>query len=326
MKPLLTQAAKRSLPSPHLLLLLSPSFVSVLCPLSYPPCLQIDGSIEKMLKTYEWATVITIIRNAKILDVDFPTTTTQPNDEDANSQQGEGEGEQGQEDGELVGVLEGVQLRISPPKNSVMGPKEEYLACSTLLLCMSLTSNSNLSSSSLCDVDVFTAVNESGLVYDGGVVVNEVTLPSPLSFLLTLILPPLSSPPSPPPSVSSSLRLLVPRPLSLFDLLRTSKQWTLVSMPLDHLVATQENIKDRSHTSSPTPPCPSLSFCLLSFSHPPPSICLCLSLSLALTESITVSSESMSPKISSLATSHSETTVGTLMKRMKSMRDIEQWQ
>jgi hypothetical protein len=123
---------------------------------------QIDSSIENMFKTYEWATLITIYRNGKILDVDFPSPTQH------SSGQAEGGGDEEEQEEDTIGILNGVQLKIFPPKNSVMGPKEEYLECSTLLLCMNAQ----------CDVDVFAAVNESGLVYDGGVVVNEVP-PSP---------------------------------------------------------------------------------------------------------------------------------------------------
>lgn len=98
-----------------------------------------------MLKNFEWASLVAIYRNSKILDVEYST----PEDEDS----------------EENAIINGVNIRVSPPKSSVMGPKEEFVECSTLLLCMN----------SQCDVDVFTAVNESGLVYDGGVVVNEVT-------------------------------------------------------------------------------------------------------------------------------------------------------
>ena len=129
-------------------------------PFSLPLILpQIDSSIETMLRSYEWATLITIYRNSKITDVDIPAT--QLNQESKEEQ-------------EEIGILNGVQLTILP-KNSIMGPKEEYLECSTLLLCMNAQ----------CDVDVFTAVNESGLVYDGGVVVNEVT--SPLNSLINTL-------------------------------------------------------------------------------------------------------------------------------------------
>jgi hypothetical protein len=107
-----------------------------------------------MVKNYEWASLVTIYRTTKILDVDF---SIPPTSEDNNGQQEE-EGE------EWCGLLEGVNIRI-PPKTTVMAPKDEFVPCSTLLLCLN----------DQCDVDVFTAVNESGLVYDGGVVVNEVT-------------------------------------------------------------------------------------------------------------------------------------------------------
>jgi hypothetical protein len=107
-----------------------------------------------MMRTYEWASLVTIYRNTKILDVDFQT---QANNEDEA-------GHAAGDETEFVNLLDGVSLRIAPPKASVMGPKDEFVACTTLLLCLNYQ----------CDVDVFTAVNESGLVYDGGVVVNEV--------------------------------------------------------------------------------------------------------------------------------------------------------
>lgn len=97
-----------------------------------------------MLKNYEWTTKVTIYKNSKLIDVDFPS--------------------QNDSESEDIGVIETVSIRIFPQKNSIMGPKDEVIECSTLLLC----------SNYQCDVDVFTAVNESGLVYDGGVVVNEV--------------------------------------------------------------------------------------------------------------------------------------------------------
>ncbi len=100
--------------------------------------------IETMLK-YEWATKVTIYKNSKITDVDIPS--------ESELERSEG-----------TGIVDGVNIRIFPQKNSIMGPKDEFIECSTLLLCSNFQ----------CDVDVFTAVNESGLVYDGGVVVNEV--------------------------------------------------------------------------------------------------------------------------------------------------------
>lgn len=99
-----------------------------------------------MLKNYVWATQVTIYKNSKLLDVDFPATNDSETEE--------------------IEIIESVSIRIFPQKNSIMGPKDEIIECSTLLLC----------SNYQCDVDVFTAVNESGLVYDGGVVVDEVRL------------------------------------------------------------------------------------------------------------------------------------------------------
>lgn len=99
-----------------------------------------------MLRNYVWATQVTIYKNSKLLDVDLPA--------------------QNDSETEEIAIIEGVNIRIFPQKNSIMGPKDEFIECSTLLLC----------SNYQCDVDVFTAVNESGLVYDGGVVVNEVYL------------------------------------------------------------------------------------------------------------------------------------------------------
>lgn len=106
-------------------------------------CAEIDASIENMLKNYVWATEVTIYKNSKLLDVDFPATNDSETEE--------------------IDIIESVSIRIFPQKNSIMGPKDEIIECSTLLLC----------SNYQCDVDVFTAVNESGLVYDGGVVVDE---------------------------------------------------------------------------------------------------------------------------------------------------------
>ena len=88
---------------------------------------------------------ITIYWNSQILDVDYPSH------DELIAEGG-------------TGVIDGLSIRKYPPKNSVMGPKDEFLECSTLILCADLQ----------CDVDVFTAINESGLVYDGGVVVDEV--------------------------------------------------------------------------------------------------------------------------------------------------------
>jgi hypothetical protein len=63
-----------------------------------------------------------------------------------------------------VSQIVSITIRRNPPKNSIMGPKDETILCGALLCC----------SNEQCDVDTFTAVNECGLVYDGGIVVNEV--------------------------------------------------------------------------------------------------------------------------------------------------------
>lgn len=73
-------------------------------------------------------------------------------------------------------VLEGITIRRNPPKNSIMGPKEEFIECSVLLCC----------SNEQCDIDTFAAVNDSGLVFDGGVVVDEVRLCSILCVLIAI--------------------------------------------------------------------------------------------------------------------------------------------
>ena len=56
---------------------------------------------------------------------------------------------------------------------SDVSPQFVTLECATLLCCVVKS----------CDADVFAAINESGLVYDGGVVVDEVRI-SVLSFSL----------------------------------------------------------------------------------------------------------------------------------------------
>ena len=56
---------------------------------------------------------------------------------------------------------------------SDVSPQFVTLECATLLCCVVKS----------CDADVFAAINESGLVYDGGVVVDEVRI-SVLSFAL----------------------------------------------------------------------------------------------------------------------------------------------
>jgi hypothetical protein len=54
---------------------------------------------------------------------------------------------------------------ISDNSNTQSTPQFVKIECATLLCCMRKS----------CDADVFTAINESGLVYDGGVVVDEVS-------------------------------------------------------------------------------------------------------------------------------------------------------
>ena len=60
-------------------------------------------------------------------------------------------------------IIEGLTIRNFPTPGSVMGHKDEFVPCCALLCC----------SNEQCDVDVFAAVNDTGLVYDGGIVVNE---------------------------------------------------------------------------------------------------------------------------------------------------------
>ena len=59
-------------------------------------------------------------------------------------------------------IIESLKLCMHPPKNSVIGAKEEILLCSILLCC----------SNEQCNVDVFAAINDTGLVYDGNVIVD----------------------------------------------------------------------------------------------------------------------------------------------------------
>lgn len=54
---------------------------------------------------------------------------------------------------------------ISDHSNAQSTSQFVKIECATLLCCMRKS----------CDADVFTAINESGLVYDGGVVVDEVS-------------------------------------------------------------------------------------------------------------------------------------------------------
>lgn len=61
-------------------------------------------------------------------------------------------------------AISGVCVRIFPPQNSIMGPKDITLDCGCLLLCGNYD----------CDTDIFSAINDAGLIYDGGIVVNEV--------------------------------------------------------------------------------------------------------------------------------------------------------
>lgn len=58
--------------------------------------------------------------------------------------------------------VDAVYVRKNPPKNSIMGPKEECIECCALFCC----------STEQCDIDTFRAINDCGLVYDGGVVVD----------------------------------------------------------------------------------------------------------------------------------------------------------
>lgn len=89
---------------------------------------------------------ITVFRNTEILDVELPLLDVASADRGST-------------------CIERISVRRHPPKNSVMGPKEEIIECSTLICCTKFQ----------CDVDIFTAINEAGLVYDGGIVVNEVS-------------------------------------------------------------------------------------------------------------------------------------------------------
>lgn len=60
-------------------------------------------------------------------------------------------------------------VRIS--SNDDVTPQYSVIKCSSLLCCVRKS----------CDADVFSAMNESGLVYDGGAVVDQVSVVS--SFL-----------------------------------------------------------------------------------------------------------------------------------------------
>jgi hypothetical protein len=87
---------------------------------------------------------IRVLRNSVLLDVNFPS---------ADEILAEGG----------TGCIDSIHIRINPPKSSVMGPKEEFIECCALICCSNLQ----------CDLDMFTAINECGLVFDGGLVVNE---------------------------------------------------------------------------------------------------------------------------------------------------------
>lgn len=86
---------------------------------------------------------VTVYNNLDILDVTFCTPV-------------------GAESGEEH-IVEGVSVRNYPPAGSIMGHKDEFLPCCAMLCC----------SHEQCDVDIFAAINDTGLVYDGGVVVDE---------------------------------------------------------------------------------------------------------------------------------------------------------
>jgi hypothetical protein len=76
--------------------------------------------------------------------------------------------------------------RVVPPNENLGAPRVESssqfvtIECSSLLCCVRKS----------CDADVFAAINESGLVYDGGIVVDEVSLGSALkhAYIWTFIL------------------------------------------------------------------------------------------------------------------------------------------
>ena len=87
---------------------------------------------------------MTVYSNVDILDVEFGVPVGAP---ESSSER----------------MIEGIHIRNYPPKNSVMVPKDEFMECCALLCC----------SKEQCDVDVFAAINDTGLVYDGGVVVDE---------------------------------------------------------------------------------------------------------------------------------------------------------
>ena len=86
---------------------------------------------------------VTVYNNLDILDVTFGVPLGAESDEEK--------------------IIEGLSVRNHPPAGSVMGYKDEFLECGTLICC----------SQEQCDVDVFAAINDTGLVYDGGVVVDE---------------------------------------------------------------------------------------------------------------------------------------------------------
>lgn len=98
--------------------------------------LQMRKLIKQGLAIGEPTEGIATIKNAKVLNISLST----------------------------MGMIANVTILKYPPKNSIMGPKEEVVKCFALFCC----------SDERCDVDTFSAVNDSGLVYDGGIVVDEV--------------------------------------------------------------------------------------------------------------------------------------------------------
>lgn len=74
--------------------------------------------------------------------------------------------------------ISSVCVRVFPVQNSVMGPKDITVDCGCLLLCGNYE----------CDTDIFSAVNDAGLIYDGGIVVNEVASLGALFYNACLVL------------------------------------------------------------------------------------------------------------------------------------------
>lgn len=105
--------------------------------------MQFNARIEQVLSSTDKEDVATvefdIIRDAKLLDCIMTTDET---------------------------CISSVSVRIYPVENSIMGPKDVTIDCGCLLLCGNYE----------CDIDIFSAVNDAGLIYDGGLVVNEVEL------------------------------------------------------------------------------------------------------------------------------------------------------